>query len=77
MYKYTFIVVKDEEFRRQNYRITKEMFQRRIYEYSRILNYTLDIPALTKAIEFMYLPEEKDFDNQTLMRGNYIDVSII
>lgn len=42
-----------------------------------MLNYTLDVASLNKAIEFMYLPREKDLGNQTLMRQNYIDVSIV
>lgn len=53
------------------------MFRQKIHEFSRILNYTLDVASLYKAIEFMYLPREKDLGNQTLMRQNYIDVSIV
>ncbi|XP_035225491.1 neuroligin-like protein glit-1 [Stegodyphus dumicola] len=57
-----------------NYEITKSAFQQKIQEYSAIFNYTLDVVALSKAIEFMYLPHEKDLGNQTLLRKGYINM---
>lgn len=55
--------------------MTKEKFRRKIQEFSSIFNYTLDITALTKAVEFMYMPKEKDVGNETLLREGYINVS--
>ncbi|GFY37174.1 esterase FE4 [Trichonephila inaurata madagascariensis] len=59
---------------RNNYRITKEKLERKIQEFSSVLNYTLDIPALTKAIQFMYMPKEKDYENETLLRESYVNM---
>lgn len=68
-------IVRDDDFTK-NFKVTKEMLKKKIHEYTYKLNYTLDVETLTKAIKFMYLPRNKDIQNETLLRNSYINVSI-
>ncbi|XP_015921880.1 cholinesterase [Parasteatoda tepidariorum] len=64
----------DPEIKKNNYVLTVKKFKEKIQEYSSIFNYTLDIAGLTKAIEFMYVPAQKNLHNQTLLREGYINM---
>ncbi|KAG8184343.1 hypothetical protein JTE90_006746 [Oedothorax gibbosus] len=68
------MLIKDSELRKNNFIVTKEKFDKKIKEFASIFNYTLDVAALTKAIEFMYTPKEKNAENETLLREGYINM---
>ncbi|UYV81750.1 Gli, partial [Cordylochernes scorpioides] len=62
-----------EEIKEPNHEVTPEILHRRIWDYIRMYNFTLDRAALIKAIEFMYWPAS-DRKNHTLLRQAYIDL---
>ncbi|CAL1261723.1 unnamed protein product [Larinioides sclopetarius] len=68
------MLLQDPDLKRNSLRVTKEKLERKIREFSSVFNYTLDIPALTKAIQFMYMPKEKDAENETLLRESYVNM---
>lgn len=68
------ILVADEKLKGINYKVDDLVFEKKIAEYVKIYNYTLDQDALIKAIKFMYSPWNDPL-NLTLIRQGYIDVS--
>lgn len=70
----TFFPVSDDELSKKNYVIDQEQFDKRVREYVKIYNYTLDQDRLISAITFMYSPWN-DPENKTLIRQGLIDVS--
>ncbi|GIY83490.1 bile salt-activated lipase [Caerostris darwini] len=68
------LLLNDPDLKKNSYRISKDKLEGKIREFSSIFNYTLDIPALKKAIQFMYMPKEKDSANETLLRESYINM---
>ncbi|OTF72032.1 neuroligin-4, Y-linked-like protein [Euroglyphus maynei] len=63
----------DEELQKQNYEINQEQFAKRVREYVKVYNYTLDQERLVSAITFMYSPWN-DPENKTLIRQGVIDM---
>ncbi|XP_054708700.1 cholinesterase-like [Uloborus diversus] len=68
------MILQDPEVKKTGYKITHQYFKKKISEFSSVFNYTLDIPALTKALEFMYMPRESDLGNETLLREGYANM---
>ncbi|XP_054158093.1 neuroligin-2-like [Oppia nitens] len=63
----------DEELKLRNYVVDADYVHKKIADYVRIYNYTLDQDAVVRAIKFMYSPWS-DPNNLTLIRQGYIDM---
>ena len=60
---------------KNGYQVDAKYFQRKVKEYVKIYNYTIDQRALIDAVSFMYSPWS-DPNNATLIRQGLIDVSV-
>ena len=67
------ISVADEELKPKNWLIDDQIFHKKVTEFVKIYNSTLDQESLIRAIKFMYSPWS-DPNNLTLIRQGYIDV---
>ena len=75
MIKLSIIIDNNETLRRNNYVITPEIFEQKIWELVLQYNYTLNPKGVFEAMKFMYTywPDPK---NETLLRDQYINVGI-
>lgn len=68
------ILMNDPELKRNDYQVTDDIFERKIEEYIKIYNATVNPDAFKTALRFMYFPPV-DPNNETQIRQGLIDVS--
>lgn len=69
------VSVSDPELIKNNYQVDYDYFVKKVKDYVKIYNYTLDQRSLINAISFMYSPWS-DPNNITLIRQGVIDVRV-